>query len=150
MAQEDLKGRIRNDMNAARREGDRTRSRLFSTLLSDIRNREIELGHDLDDQEVVQVLARAIKMRHEAAEQMASRPELADRERHEAELIGRYMPPQMSEEEIRAKIVGAIESGARDLGAVMGQVMPQVRGRADGREVNRIAREELETRGSEA
>lgn len=148
MPEQNLKQRIRSDMNAARREGDRLRSRLYSTVLSDIRNREIELGHELDDDEVVQVLGKAIKMRAEAAEQMASRPDLAEKEEKEAELLRTYLPPRLDEAEIRAEVVEAIQAGAQNIGAVMGQVMPRVKGRADGREVNQIAREELEKRVS--
>lgn len=149
MSEQNLKERIRSDMNAARREGDRLRSRLYSTVLSDIRNREIELGHELDDDEVIEVLSKAIKMRTEAAEQMASRPDLAEKEEKEAELLRTYLPPRLDEAEIRAEVVEAIQAGARNIGAVMGQVMPRVRGRADGREVNQIAREELEKRVSD-
>lgn len=149
MAELTLKDRIRQDMNAARRQRDRDRARLLSTLLSDIRNREIEKRHELDDGEVAEVLARGMKMRNEAAEQMTSRPELAARERAEVEIIQGYMPAQLSEEEIRQKIVEAIEAGATNIGTVMGQVMPQLKGRAEGREVNRIAREELARRSGD-
>jgi uncharacterized protein YqeY len=148
MAEEALKDRIRDDMNAARRQQDKDRARLLSTLLSDIRNREIEVRHELEDGEVVEVLARAVKLRNEAAEQMASRPELADRERGEATILKSYMPPQLSEEEIRSIVQGAIDAGAQNIGAVMGRVMPEVKGRADGREVNRIVREVLQSKGS--
>ncbi len=80
---------------------------------------------------------------------MASRPELAEKERREVEILREYMPPQLSGEEIRRKIVEAIEAGATDIGAVMGPVMPQVKGAADGRQVNAIAREELDARRSD-
>lgn len=146
MAEENLRTRIRQDMNEARRRGEKDRARLLATLLSDIKNREIEKGHDLDDSEVIEVLARAIKMRNEAAEQMASRPERAEQERREVEILTDYMPPQLGESEIREKVIAAIEGGASEIGAVMGQVMPQLKGRAEGREVNRIAREELSAR----
>ncbi len=136
-------------MNAARRQQERDRARLFSTILSDIRNWEIELGHELGDEEVISVLTRGIKLRVEAAEQMASRPELAEKEQREVEILRWYMPPQLSGEEIRRKIVEAIEAGATDIGAVMGLVMPQVKGAADGRKVNAIAREELDARRSD-
>ncbi len=148
MAHDSLKARIRDDMNAARRQQERDRARLLSTILSDIRNREIEVGHELADEEVVEVLSRGIKIRNEAAEQMASRPELAERERGEVKLLTDYMPPQLSEEEISRIVVEAIESGAANLGAVMGRVMPEVKGRADGKLVNRIVRDELKSRGS--
>lgn len=149
MAELTLKDRIRQDMNAARRQRDRDRARLLSTLLSDIRNREIEKRHELDDAEVAEVLGRGVKMRKEAAEQMASRPELAARERAEVEIIQGYMPAQLNEEEIRQKIVEAIEAGAANIGALMGRVMPELKGRAEGREVNRIAREELARRSGD-
>jgi uncharacterized protein YqeY len=135
-------------MNSARRRQDKDRARLLSTVLSDVRNREIEKGHDLDDPEVVEVLAKCIKLRGEAAEQMASRPELAEKERGEADALKEYMPPQLSEEEISQAVVAAIEAGAADIGAVMKAVMPQLKGRADGREVNRVVREELGRRSS--
>jgi uncharacterized protein YqeY len=148
MAAATLKDRIRDDMNAARRRQDRDRARLLSTILSDIRNREIEVGHELGDDEVVEVLARAIKLRNEAAEQMTSRPELAEKERREVEVLRGYMPPQLEEEEIRRFVIEAVEAGAANIGAVMGRVMPKLRGRAEGREVNRIAHEVLESRAS--
>ena len=148
MAEDTLQERIRNDMNAARRRQDRDRARLLSTLLSDIHNREIEIGHALRDEEVIDVLARAVKMRNEAADQMASRPELAGRERGEAEILKGYMPAQLGEDEIRRIVEEAIAAGGTNIGAVMGRVMPQVKGRADGREVNRIAREVLQAKGS--
>ncbi len=148
MAENSLKGKIRGDMNAARRQQDRDRARLLSTLLADVHNREIEVGHELSDPEVIEVLARAVKLRNEAADQMSSRPELAAKERGEIETIREYLPAQLSEDEIRRQVVQAIEAGAADIGAVMGRVMPGLKGRAEGREVNRIARQELEARRS--
>jgi len=148
MPESTLRETLREDMNAARRQQDKDRARLFSTILADVRNREIELGHDLDDAEVVEVLAKAVKLRKEAAESMESRPELAQREQAEAEVLKGYMPPQLGEEKIRQSIVEAVEAGASNIGAVMGRVMPQLKGRADGREVNRLAREILESRVS--
>ncbi|MEE9133655.1 MAG: GatB/YqeY domain-containing protein [Gemmatimonadota bacterium] len=148
MPESTLKERIRDDMNAARRRQDKDRARLLSTILADVRNREIEVGHELDDAEAVEVLARAVKMRNEAAEQMASRPELADKERAEVEALKEYLPPQLSEEEIRRMVVEAVDAGASNIGAVMGRVMPQLKGRADGREVNRIVREVLDSRAA--
>ncbi|MGD8698788.1 MAG: GatB/YqeY domain-containing protein [Gemmatimonadales bacterium] len=148
MAEGTLQERIREDMNAARRQQDKGRARLLSTVLSDIHNREIQVGHPLKDDEVVEVLARAVKMRNEAADHMASRPELAEQERAEAEALKGYMPAQLEEDEIRRIVEEAIAAAGTNIGAVMGQVMPQVKGRADGREVNRIAREVLQAKGS--
>jgi uncharacterized protein len=140
-----LKERMREDLNAARRDKDRLRTAVLSTTLSEVRNREIELKRDASDDDVVGVVSKAIKQRRESADQMrgAARGELADKEEREAELLAAYMPAGLSEAEVRGLIRDAIAAGAADIGAVMAAVMPKLKGRFDGREANRIAREEL-------
>lgn len=142
---ESLKARIREDLNVARRERDRARTAVLTMTLSEIRNREIEVGHELSDAEVVEVVATAIKRRKESAEQMRAggRSELAEKEEGEAAQLSVYLPPQLSEEEVRAAVREAIAGGATTVGAVMGRIMPMLKGRFDGREANRIVREEL-------
>ena len=142
---EPLKGRIRADLNEARRAKDRLRTTVLTTVLSEIRNREIELGRDATDEDVIAVIAKAIKQRKEAAEQMraAGREELAVREEREAELLDAYTPEAMPEAEVRDAIREIIASGAGAIGAVMGRLMPRIKGRFDGREANRLVREEL-------
>lgn len=143
-----LKDDIREDLNEARRAGDRFTRTVLSTILSDIRNREIETGEDADDDEVRSVLARAVKQRHEAAEQMrdGGRPELAEKEEREAELLSDYLPPPLDEDDVREMVREAIEDGADSIGPIMGRIMPRIRGRFEGEDANRIAREELERR----
>lgn len=140
-----LKERIRADLNEARRSKERLRTTVLSTVLSEIRNREIELGREATDEDVVGVVAKAIKQRNEAAESMrqAERRELAEQEEREAEMLEAYTPEAMSEDEVRTLVRDAIASGADNMGAVMGQLMPRIKGRFDGREANRIVREEL-------
>lgn len=140
-----LSADIRNDLNAARRERDKLRTTVLTTVLSEIRNREIEVKHELTDEEVVEVVNRQIKRRREAAEQMRSggREELAAKEEREAEILIEYLPPQVSEDEARTIVREAIAGGAGNVGAVMAAVMPKLKGRFDGRETNRIVREEL-------
>jgi uncharacterized protein YqeY len=142
---ETLKERIRADLNEARRSKDRLRTTVLTTILSDIRNREIDQGRESTDEDVVTVVARAIKQRREAAEQMrdGGRAELAAKEDREAELLDAYTPEAMTEAEVRSIVREAIDGGATDMGAVMGRVMPRIKGRFDGREANRIVREEL-------
>jgi uncharacterized protein len=132
-------------MVAARKDRDTARTLLFSTLLADIGNRAIELGHDLVDAEVIEVVQRAIKRRRESVEQYTKggRQDLADREAFEITQLEGYLPPQAAEGDIRAAVQAAVAEGAANLGAVMGKVMPQFKGRADGALVNRIAREVL-------
>jgi uncharacterized protein len=140
-----LKERIRSDLNTARRERAKLRTTVLSTFLSDIRNREIEVGRELSDGEVQSLANTAIKRRREAAEQMrgGGREELASREEEEAALLHGYLPEQISEGEVRAMVREAVRGGAADLGGVMKAVMPRVKGRFDGKELNRLAREEL-------
>lgn len=141
----ELAERIRTDAVSARRERDRLRTLVLTTTLSEVKNREIELGRPVTDGDVEEVVGRAIKRRREAAEQIraAGRAELADREDEEARLLMQYMPQQLSEDEVRAIVRDAVAAGATNVGAVMGAVMPKLKGRFDGRETNRIVREEL-------
>ena len=140
-----LAGQLRAALNAARKERDQERTLLLSTILSDVRNREIELAKPLDDADVVEVLRRGIKRRNEAVEayRAGGRTEAADREAREVKALEAYLPAAPSDEEIRGAVREAIGAGAKDLGALMGKVMPLFKGRADGKTVNRIAREEL-------
>jgi uncharacterized protein len=141
----ELSERLRADLNESRRARDKLRTIVLTTTLSDVRNREIELGRAASDEDVVEVVGRAIKRRRDAAEQIRAvgRHELADREEREAELLTQYLPAQLSEAEVRDHVRAAVAGGASSIGAVMSAVMPKLRGRFDGREANRIVREEL-------
>jgi len=143
---DDLKKQLQEDLNDARRAGDRFARDVLSTTLSEIRNREIEMGEDADDDEVRMVIAKALKQREDAARQMrdGGRPELADKEEREGELLSEYLPPALDEDEVRTLVREIIEGGAEQIGPVMGQLMPKIQGRFEGQEANRIVREELE------
>jgi uncharacterized protein len=140
-----LKDRIRGDLNEARRSRDRLRTAVLSTFLSEVRNREIEMREDARDGDVEALLTTAIKRRREAAEQMraGNREELAAKEDQEAIILQEYLPPQLSESEVRGFIDEAVRGGASDLGAIMKAVMPKVKGRFEGKELNRLAKEAL-------
>jgi uncharacterized protein YqeY len=142
---ESLLEKLRADANAARRERDKLRTLVLTTTLSEVKNRAIELRRELTDEDVRDMIGRANKKRREAAEQIraAGREELAAKEEQEAELLLMYMPAQLSEAEVREYVRAAVASGATTVGAVMSAVMPQVKGRFDGKETNRIVREEL-------
>ncbi len=136
---------IRAVLNAARKDRDNARTLLYSTLLSELQNRDIELGRAITDAEGIEVVRRAIKRRKESVEQYraAGRTDLADKEAFESAELEKYLPPDVPDDELRAAVRAAIAAGAKDLGAVMGKVMPQFKGRAEGRVINQIAREEL-------
>jgi uncharacterized protein len=145
MAETSLKERLRADLNTARRGRDKLRTTVLTTFISEIRNREIEVGREVDDEEIQALATTAIKRRREAAEQMrgGGREELAAKEEQEAAMLQDYLPPQLGEDEVRAMVREAIAGGADNLGGVMKVVSPRTKGRFEGRELNRIAREEL-------
>ena len=142
---ETLKYRLREDLNQARKARDRLRTLVLSTTIAELKNHEIESGRDASDDDVVGVLARAIKRRREASEQMrrGGRGELADREEAEAKILRGYLPAAMSEADVRALVREAVAGGADHMGAVMRRIMPRIKGRFDGRDASRIVREEL-------
>ena len=141
----ELKNRLRSDLTSARKDRDKLRTLVLSTLLADVHNREIELRAELSDDQTIQVLSRGIKQRKDAASQMraAGRDELASGEEAQLTVLSEYLPEGMSEDEVRALVRAAIEDGIDQMGMLMGQVMPQIGGRYDGKEANRIVREEL-------
>ena len=132
-------------MNQARKQRNQARTLLLSTILSDIQNREIELKHPATDDEAAEVLRRGVKRRRESIEayEKGQRTDLAAREQAEVKMLEEFLPAAVPPDEIRAAVRAAIAAGAKDLGHVMGKVMPQFKGRADGKLVNQIVREEL-------
>ena len=136
---------LRAALTAARKAQAKDRTLVLGTILANLKNREIELRHPLTDDDVVEVLRKGIKTRRESVEQYlaANRPELAETERFQIAVLEEFLPPAADPEEIRAAVRAAIAGGAKDVGKVMGQVLPRFKGRADGKDVNRIVREEL-------
>lgn len=132
-------------MNEARKHRDQPRTLLLSTILADLKNREFELQHPPSDEETMEVLRRGIKRRREAADQYsaAGRADRAEAELAEVRALEQFLPAALDPEEIRRAVREAIAGGAKDVGKVMGQVMPRFKGRADGKLVNQIVREEL-------
>ena len=143
--QNSLKDTLRSDLDGARRARDRERTLVLSTALADVRNREIEAKALLDDEGVRGVLARAVKQRLDAAEQMrdGGRPELAEREEAQARILRAYLPAELSAGEVRGMVREIVAAGAGDIGAVMSALMPRIRGRFEGRAASAIVREEL-------
>jgi uncharacterized protein YqeY len=140
-----LLDRLQSDLNAARKAQDKPLTLLLGTILADIKNRRIELRRDPTDEDVVDVIRKGVKKRKESIEayEKGGRMDLVEKERAEVERLESYLPASASDDEIRAAVKAAIEGGAKQIGAVMGQVMPKLKGRADGARINAIAREEL-------
>jgi uncharacterized protein len=140
---------IKEQLEAAMREGDATRRDTLRLILSSLQGAEKELQRPLAEDEELQVLQRERKKRLEAAEAFrnAGREEQADKEEDELDVLEEFMPDPMSEDELEEIVDDVIaEVGAtsmRDIGRVMADVMPQVAGRADGSAVSQIVREKL-------
>ena len=144
-----MKDRLQREMREALKAGERVRLGALRMLSASVKNREVEVRHELSDEEFVEVASREVKRRKEAAEAFegGGRQELADKEREEQAVLEAYLPAQLSEDEVGALIdeaVGATgASGPGDLGKVMGYVMGKAKGRVDGETVNRLVRARL-------
>jgi uncharacterized protein len=141
-----LKDRLQSDLTTAIKSRDEVTAATLRMVLTAITNEEVagKEARELSDQDVITVLGREAKKRRESADAYdgAMRPMLADRERAELEVIARYLPAQLSDDQLQALIAAAVAdvlaqgmSGRPAMGAVMKRVQPQVKGRADGARV---------------
>lgn len=118
-------------------------------LKSSLKNEEIHLGRSLDEEQELTILSRELKMRQDSLQEFenAGRTDLADKTRQEIEIVKSYLPAQLSADELRDIIREAVTaSGAtskKDMGKVMGILIPKVKGRADGKLVNQLVSEML-------
>jgi uncharacterized protein YqeY len=141
---------VGEDVKAAMKSKDVVRLAALRMLKAAIVNKGVEKGRDLDDAEVLQVVASLVKQRRDSIEQFskAGRTDLVDRESGEIRVLEQYLPPAASPEEIEAAVATAIaETGAsapKDIGKVMKAVMPKLVGKsAEGRTVNEVVRRKL-------
>lgn len=136
---------LRAALVAARKAQAKDRVLVLGTVLAAVQSRELDAGRPLTEADVLEVLRKGVKLRRDAEEQYraAGREDLAGAEKAQIAVIEEFLPAMVGADEIRAAVRLAIEAGAGDLGRIMGQVMPRFRGRADGKLINQIAREEL-------
>jgi len=160
-----LKEKLTQDLKDSLKSGDSQRRSVIGMVLSAVKNREFDkrgkLSKDitdaaeldkaalLNDEEIIEVISSEIKKRKDSISQFESggRPELAEGEKKEIDMLSPYMPEQMSEDEVREIVKATISetgaSEAKDMGRVIGAVMPKVKGRADGQMVSSIVKELL-------
>ena len=146
-----IKERLMADMKQAMKDKEAGKLRLsvIRMVRAGIRNVEIDEKKDLSEAEVLDVLAREVKMRRDSLEEFkkANRADLSAQTQQEIDILMQYLPQQLSAEEIRKLATEAVsQSGAKsvkEMGKVMGLLMPKVKGRADGKLVNTIVRELL-------
>ncbi len=147
-----LKQKLKEELKQSMLAKDEIKTSTLRMLLSAINYYEIQkggAGYEATDEDVISVIQKEVKQRKDSIEQfkLGGREELAQKEQKELEILQKYLPEQMSEDEIK-KIVdeAVLQTGAtspQDIGKVMGVVMPKVKGKADGALVNKIVREKL-------
>jgi hypothetical protein len=141
--------RIESAMRDAMRARDERRTLTLRSTMALAHNRKIELGRDLTDEEMLDVLGKGVKTRRESIEiyRSAGREDRAEPEEAEVAILTEFLPQQLSAEEVETLVRNAIaESGAAgpsDMGKVMGRLAPLTRGRADGRAVSDLVRQLL-------
>ena len=141
---------IKTDMYSAMKSGDKEKAGTLRTLLSKLKDRQINTRQELTDNDCINVIKTLVKQRKEAAKMYddAKRPKLAEKEKIELEILETYLPKMMTEQETRTLIENVInETGAEgisDIGKVMPIVMQRGEGKVDGKNANIILRELLE------
>ncbi len=144
-----LRQDIHKDIAVAMKAGDKDKLSTVRMLMSAIKYKEVDAHRELTDEETVAVISTLVKQRQDSIEQFTkgNRLDLVEKESKELEVLRTYLPPQLSEAEVRDIIKKAVaETGAasqKDMGKLMKAVMPQVKGKADGKLVNDIVKEIL-------
>jgi len=144
-----LKERLDEDLKSAMRAREQLRLDTIRGLKSAIKYREIEIMKSLDDAGVLGVVASEIKRRRDSVEQYraGNRQDLVDKEEAEIVVLQAYLPAQLGEAELRAKVDEVVErtgaQGMKDMGAVMKALLPEVQGRAEGKAVSDMVKSRL-------
>lgn len=146
----DLKERLVEDMKQAMREKNKKKLSVIRMARAAIKNKEIQHQKELDDDEVIKVLAGQVKQLRESIKEFkkGNREDAVAEAENEIEILEQYLPEKMSEEEIEKLVAEVIEetgaSDMSDMGKVMKTIMPRIKGRADGSKVNKIVLEKLQ------
>lgn len=147
-----LTEKIQNDLKDAMRTKDEQKLSVIRMLKSAIQYYEINKGgsgYKATDEDIIEVIEKEVKKRRESIEmyKQGGRPELAEKEQSELEVLQQYLPEQLSEEEIKKLVDEAVEqTGAtemKDMGKVMGVLMPKLKGKADSSLVSQIVKSKL-------
>lgn len=140
-----MQDKINEDINTALKAGEKNKVETLKMVKSALQNASIENKGQLDEKEAIKVMQKEAKKRREAAEmyQEGGNKERAAAEMAESDIIETYLPEQMSNSDIEAIVDKVMAAGADNMGAIMGQVMAETKGQADGGTVSRIVKEKL-------
>ncbi|WP_100010607.1 GatB/YqeY domain-containing protein [Lentibacillus sediminis] len=145
-----LLDRLNQDMKQAMKNKDKQRLKVIRMVKASIQNETIKHGKDsLSEEEELSILSRELKQRKDSLQefQSAGREDLAEELETEITIVKEYMPAQLSEEELKAIVQTTIQevhaTSRKDMGKVMSAVMPKVKGRADGSQINKLVQQQL-------
>ena len=144
-----LKDQLDADLKSAMRDKDTVKLSVVRMLKSAIKYREIEAMKPLDEAGVLQVISGEIKRHRDSVEQYRAghRQDLVDKEEAELTVLQAWLPPQLTEAELKAKVDAAVQAvgakGPKDMGAVMKALLPEVQGKADGKLVSELVKARL-------
>lgn len=140
---------IINDLKTAMKAKDKEKLSTLRMLQAAIKNKQIELGKEISDDEISQIVLKEIKQRKDSIDQYkkGGREELAQKEQSEIEILEKYMPEQLSKEEIKKVIDNTIQKinaeGPQDMGKVMSATMSELKGKADGSTISQLVKDSL-------
>ncbi|MFQ5328597.1 MAG: GatB/YqeY domain-containing protein [Thermodesulfobacteriota bacterium] len=144
-----LRSKLTEEMKVAMKSGDKPRLSTIRLLISAAKNREIDIKRELNDEEMRQVISTMVRQRKESIEQFKAggRQDLVDKEENELATLAEFLPPQLARDEIAALVSGVVDelnaAGMKDMGRVMKELLPKVTGKADGKVVSEMVREQL-------
>ena len=142
-----LKDKLTEDLKRTMRQGDELGRSTLRLVMAAIKNAEIEKKRELEEGELLAIIAKEAKLRRESIAQFekGGRQDLVDREKAELQILVAYLPEQLSREEIEAKARQIIEevgaTSPAQMGQVMRRLMPLMQGKADGKLVNQVVKE---------
>lgn len=145
-----LQQRLDDDLKVAIKRSDKLKTSVLRMVKAAIKNKQVEKGKELSDEEIISVISTLTKQRRESIDLFSKggREDLAGKERQELAMLQSYLPSQLSQEELDSIIIEAIKEssagGVKDMGKVMRLIMPRVQAAADGKVVNQRVRELLE------
>ena len=144
-----LRERLNEELKSSMKEKDELKLSVIRMIRSSMKNREIDLKHELDDREIIEIISTLCKQRRESIRlfKEANRQELVDKEEKELALLLGFLPQQLTREELEDLVMKTIAEcnaqGSKDMGRVMKAMQPSVAGRADGKLVSEVVKEKL-------
>lgn len=140
-----LKQKLMDDLKLSMKNKDKLRKNSITMIRSAIKQKEVDERIELDDAAILDIISKQVKQKRDSINEFkkGNRDDLVEQTQQEIDILIEYLPPQLSEEELETIVKKAIDevdaSSMKDMGKIMGKVMPQIKGRADGSLVNKIA-----------